>query len=84
MTTLTGIENKWESLGTWLCVPHETRRSIREQHSTDSNRLRELLLYMLNLHPFASWRLIINALYKIREDHLAERLQEYAEPETGI
>ena len=84
MVTLKRIEDKWNTFGWWLYVPYETRQEIRTQHSTDSDRLRAVILYVLTLHPRASWRCFINALHWIEEHQVAERIQDYSEPVTGM
>ena len=84
MESLKGKEWRWYDIGDWLYVPYDTRRHIRAQHSTASDRLREVLLYALSLHPFPGWRMIIRALHGMREDQLAAEIQDYAEPLTGI
>ena len=82
---LRGIEEeRWDDIGQWLRVPEETRREIRSQHSTDSERLRAVLLYTLTLHPRSSWRCVINALHRIEEHQVVERIQDYSEPVTSM
>ena len=82
--TLRRIESEWYSIGQCLYVPKEKRNEIRSQHSTDSERLKAVLLYVLTLHPRASWRCVINALCKMRQDQVAERIQDFCEPVTGM
>ena len=84
MKTLKGTEWKWDEIGDWLYVPWDTRHHIRTQHSTASDRLREVLLYALSLHPFPGWRMIIYALHEMDKDQLAAEIQDYAEPLTGM
>ena len=84
MVALRGIEGRWDDIGTWLYVPKETRQDIRSQHSTDSDRLRAVILYVLTLHPRSSWRCVINALHWIEEHQVAERMQDCSEPVTGM
>ena len=84
MVALRGIEGRWDNFGSWLCVPYKTRQEIRSQHSTDSERLHSVILYMLTLHPRSSWRCIINAFHWIGEHQVAERIQDYSEPVTGM
>ena len=84
MESLKGMERRWDDIGRSLYVPGDTRRHIETQHSTDSDRLREVLLYALSLHPFPGWRMIIYALHGMEEDQLAAEIQDYAEPLTGI
>ena len=84
VSALTGIERRWDKFGANLYVPKETMSGIRRQYSTDGDRLRQIIVYVLSLHPLASWREIINALHWIEEDQLAESIQEYAEPMTGM
>ena len=84
MAALRGIEGRWDDIGEWLYVPYLTRREIESQHSTDSERLRAVILYVLTLHPRSSWRCVINALHWIKEHQVAERIQYYSEPVTGM
>ena len=84
MAALRGMERRWDIIGAWLYVPEKTRWEIRSQHSTDSDRLRAVILYVLTLHPRSSWRCVINALHGMREHQVAERIQDYSEPVTGM
>ena len=84
MAALRGIEGRWEDIGYWLYVPEETRQEIGSQHSTDSERLRAMILYVLTLHPRSSWRCVIMALHDMEEHQVVERMQDYSEPVTGI
>ena len=84
MAALRGIEARWDDIGYWLHVPDKTLDEIRSQHSTDSDRLRAVILYNLTLHPRSSWRCIIMALHDLWEHQVAERIQDYSEPVTGM
>ena len=84
MAALRGIEGRWDDIGVWLYVPEETRQEIGSQHSIDSDRLRAVILYVLTLHPRSSWRCVINALQWIEAHQVAERIQDYSEPLTGM
>ena len=84
MVALRGMEGRWDDIGSQLCVPEETRKEIMSQHSTDSERLHAVMLYMLTLHPRSSWRCIINALHWVKEYQITERIQDYSEPVTGM
>ena len=83
MAVLIEIRKKWNSFGILLYVPEEIRDGIMTNHSTDSDQLRAVLLYMLSFHPFASWRVIINTLLMMDGHYLAASIKEYAEPVTG-
>jgi hypothetical protein len=84
MVALRGIEERWDDIGGWLCVSRKTRQEIRSQHSTYTERLRAVILYALTLHPRSSWRCVIDALYGIEEHQVAEQIQDYSEPVTGM
>ena len=84
LVALRGIEWRWDDIGRRLCVPWATRKEIRIQHSTVSDRLRAVLLYALTLHPRSSWRCVINALHWTWNHQVAELIQDYSEPVTGI
>ena len=84
MKALRGTENKWDVFGQRLYVPSETRQKIKTQHSTDSDRLRAVILYVLTLHPRASWRCFIDALHWMPEHQVAEQIQDYSEPVKGM
>ena len=84
MVALRGIEGRWDDIGFWLCVPKETRQGIGSQHSTDSEPLHAVMLYVLTLHPRSSWRCIITALHWMGEHQVAKRIQDYSEPVTGM
>ena len=83
MAALKGLEYLWYDIGDLLFVPYETRTDIRTKHSTVTARLREILHYVLSIHPYAGWRIIIWALHWEGEQRSAARIQEYAEPVTG-
>ena len=84
MAALRGIEEEWYEIGEWLCVPYETRLEIQSQHSTDSDRLKAMILYVLTLHPRSSWKSIIRALHWMGDHQVAERIRNYSEPVTGM
>ena len=84
MAALRGIEGRWDDIGRWLYVPRKTRQEIATQHSTDSERLRAAILYVLTLHPRSSWRCIIRTLHGMEEHQVAKRIQDYSEPVTGM
>ena len=84
MVALRGIEWRWDNFGSCLYVPEKTIQEISSRHFTDFERLHAVILYMLTLHPRSSWRCIINALHEAREHQVAERIQDYSEPVTGM
>ena len=84
MAALRGIEGEQDDIGRWLCIPWETIWEIRRQHSTDLEQLRAVILYALTLHPRSSWRCVINAVHDMKEHQVAERIQDYSEPVTGM
>ena len=84
MESLKEKEGRWDGIGKCLYVPYDTRHHIKSQHSTDSDQLREVFLYVMGLHPFSGWRMIIDALHWIKEDQLATEIHDYAEPLTGM
>ena len=85
MAALKGVESRWDVIRYYSYVPVETKRHIETQHSADSVQcLREVLLYVLSLHPYLGWRVIIDALYWMEEHLFATRIKEYAEPVAGI
>ena len=75
---------RWDDFGYWLYVPKETRSGIGSQQYSDSEKLLQVIQYILTVHPLASWRVIILALQWMEEHPLAESIQEYAEPVTGM
>ena len=84
MAALREIEGRWSAIGAWLYLPWQTLDEVRSQHSTDSDRLRAVILYALTLHPRSSWRCVINALHGMEEHLVTERIQDYSEPVTGM
>ena len=84
MAALKGLETKWDFIGLYLHVPRPTWNHMRTQHSTNSARLRDIINYTLSLHPFPGWQIIIHALHGMKEQVSAARIQEYAEPVTGM
>ena len=83
MMAVKGIEKRWYEIGRWLYIPYETRQEMRIQHSTDMDRLKAVFLYVLTLHPYASWRCFISVFRRIGAHQIAARLSEYSEPVTG-
>ena len=83
MVALSGIEERWNTIGYWLYVPEETMDEIRKRHSNDSERLKALILYTLTLHPRSSWRCVIRALHGM-EKQAAKRIEDYSEFVTGM
>ena len=84
MVALRGIEGRWDDIGIKFFVPWQIRQEIRSQHSTDSECLKAIVLYVLTLHPRSSWRCIIDALHRMEEHQVAERIEDYSEPVTGM
>ena len=84
MAALKGLESRWYDIGIYLYVPRATQNDIRTQHSTDTARLQEILHYVLSIYPYPGWRIIIRALHEMGEQVSAARIQEYAEPVTGM
>jgi hypothetical protein len=78
------IEERWHDIGHCLFVPWKTMDELWSQYSTDSERLTAVILYALTLHPRFSWRCVIYALYAMKEHQVAERIQDYSEPVTGM
>lgn len=83
MTALKGVERMWDNIGFWLYIPGDTRQEIGAKYSMDDDRLRAVLEYAVRLHPFPSWRIIIQAFHWMEEHQLAARFLEYVEPVTG-
>ena len=84
VTAVKGLEKRWYEIGRWLYIPYETRQEMRTQHSTDMDKLKAVFLYVLTLHPRASWRCFISVFHRIGAHQIAARLSEYSEPVTGI
>ena len=78
------VKDKWDELGNFLLVPDTVRNRIRKQHSTSLDRLDAVIKYVLELHPYVSWRLFIRALDRLSKHDLADKIRSFAEPVTGI
>lgn len=84
MAALKGLESRWQDIGYYAYVPLDSLNHIKTQHITNSARLQEVLHYILSLHPYPGWRIIIRCLHWMDEHVSAARIQEYAEPVTGM
>lgn len=80
----TGVEDKWNELAFCLHVPSTVRDEFKRNYSTSTEKLSVSLKYFLQLHPYASWRSVIVALDKMREEKIADGIRSWAEPVSGI
>ena len=70
----------------WYSVDGQKKLdAIQHQHISDEVRLKAVLEAFLlgeGIHQ-PSWRRVIHALYKLDENHLAEKIMTNAEPHQG-
>ena len=80
-------EGKWwkdRGLGDCLCIPHSKKREIKQNFPNTIDQKKQCIYYWMHKDPLATWRRLINALYRIRETKLADSIRSNAEPLTGI
>ena len=57
---------------------------IERMFFSEEERKSEGVLFWVDHHPYASWRLLITQLDKERKYSLANQIHEYAEKVTGM
>ena len=67
-----------------LELPKSEGRRIERIHVSEEERTSAGVLWWVDHHPLASWRLLITRLDWMREHSLANRIQQYAEKVTGM
>ena len=74
----------WRGLGQQL-MEYSKLDAIQRQHVSDEAHLKAVLESFLLGEGYhqPSWRCVIHALYKLDENHLAEKIRTNAEPHQG-
>lgn len=77
---------QWYVLGIKLNLPQSVLATIEVNHPRDVERCRlEMLTKWLQRTPTASWRDIVQALYEMNLNSVAQRVQQvHGVPFTGI
>ena len=77
---------QWYVLGIKLNLPQSVLTTIEVNHPRDVERCRlEMLMKWLQRTPTASWRDIVQALYEMNLNSVAQRVQRvHSVPFTGI
>ena len=76
----------WTKFGDCLLLHNTKLNAIHHQHGSDREAcLKEVIKAFLSRegHYEPSWRAVIHALYKARENHIAYNITAYAEPVKG-
>ena len=68
-------DRRWEELGGCLQVPCFIRDEIRGDHHNNTQRMEALLKFCLHNHPAASWKLLEEGLYAMKEFTALEVVQ---------
>ena len=75
----------WEGgLGVWLRIPQSKMTEIKQNFPNTIDQKKQIIYYWMQKDPLATWRLLINALYRMEETKLADSIRSNAEPFTGI
>lgn len=70
-----------DNFGSTLDIPLSKRAVIRQSPNLDNAaRLDKVIAYVVETHPYGSWRLIIWALDEMRCPEDADAIRAYAEP----
>ena len=81
-------EGKWldeyEGLGAWLYIPRSNMTEIKQNFPNTIDQKKQCIYYWMQKDPLATWRRLINALYRMGETKLADSIRSNAEPLTGI
>ena len=72
-----------EMLGGLLGVPESKRDEIKRQFSSDPQKKKAYINYVMDHDPAASWRRVIVALDLMGEKEAADKIRGLAEPVTG-
>ena len=67
-----------------LELPPSERKGIEGMYASEEERKSAGVMYWMDHHPYASWRLLIARLDSKREHSLANRIYQYAEKVTGM
>ena len=67
-----------------LQLPPSQRQRIERVYALEEERRRAGVLYWIDHHPYASWRMLITRLDLWGDHSLANRIHQYAEKVTGM
>ena len=67
-----------------LQLPWSERQRIERMHVSEEERKSAGVLWWVDHHPLASWRLLITRLDREQKHSLANRIHQYAEKVTGM
>ena len=78
------ITDGTRSFGGVLDLPESEGWRIEEMYASDEDRKSAGVLWWVDHHPLASWRLLITRLDEERVHSVANRIHQYAEKVTGM
>ena len=81
-TVLRGIH--WGTVGDILRLPDSKHGEITKQFSSDDDRVRAGVKEWLLRDPIASWRRLVDQLYREGKSKQADSIVHYAEELTGM
>ena len=67
-----------------LELPESEGQRIERMYASEEERKSAGVMYWVDHHPYASWRLLITQLDEERKHSLANRIHQYAEKVTGM
>ena len=70
-------------LGSVLSVPDHKRAEIKQQHSTQTNRMRAIIEYWLSVDPAPSWRKLLFTLEYCGLCQAEDKVKPHVEPLIG-
>lgn len=77
------LAEEWDHFGSTVDVPQSKRDEIRHSlHMDNGARLGSIFEYLVSMHPYGSWRLLIWALDEMGTNykHYADAIRDSAEP----
>ena len=74
---------KKEGLGHQLRVPGHVLSEIEKQHSTQADQTTATVQYWLSVDPKPSWRRLMMALHRSKENKAMNNVTPYIEPLAG-
>ena len=77
------LAEEWDHFGSTVDVPQSKRDEIRHSlHMDNGARLGSIFEYLVSMHPYGSWRLLIWALDEMGTNYknYADAIRDSAEP----
>ena len=67
-----------------LSIPQSKMTEIKQNFPNTMDQKKQYIYYWMHKDPLATWKRLINALYKMEETKLADSIRSNAEPLAGI